>query len=89
MSPDQIIAELEQELRMKEKSGKEALSEDLKVKEGLSDEVKVKAVSEEEALLASPQPAAKPANILFCNWAVPDEEVKCFSSLSHFTDFLY
>ena len=68
---------------------KEVLSEDLKVKEGSSDEVKVKAVSEEEALLASPQPAAKPANILFCNWAVPDEEVKCFSSLSHFTDFLY
>jgi len=59
-------AELEQELMMKEKSGREAVSED----------VKVKAVSEEEALLASPQPAAKPANILFCNWAEPEEEVE-------------
>ena len=58
-------AELEQELLMKEKSGKEGSSED----------VEVKAVSE-EALLASPQPAAKPANILFCNWAEPEEEVK-------------
>lgn len=58
-------AELEQELRMKEKSGKESL---------LSEDVKV--VSEEEALLASPQPAAKPANILFCNWAQPEEKVK-------------
>merc|ERR550517_1941131 len=57
-------AELEQELRMKEKSGREAFSED----------VKVKAVLEEEALLASPQPVAKPANILFCNWAEPEEE---------------
>merc|ERR550517_2326810 len=59
-------AELEQELRMKEKSGREAFSED----------VKVKAVLEEEALLASPQPVAKPANILFCNWAEPEEEVE-------------
>jgi len=59
-------AELEQELMMKEKSGREAISED----------VKVKAVSEEEALLASPQPAAKPANILFCNWAEPEEEIE-------------
>jgi len=58
-------AELEQELRMKEKSGKEVVSED----------VRVTAISE-EALLASPQPAAKPANILFCNWAVPEEEVE-------------
>merc|ERR550517_1549663 len=57
-------AELEQELRMKERSGREAFSED----------VKVKAVLEEEALLASPQPVAKPANILFCNWAEPEEE---------------
>jgi len=53
-------AELEQELRLKEKSGREAFSEDLKVK------------AEEEALLASPQPA----NILFCNWAEPEEEVE-------------
>jgi len=59
-------AELEQELRVKEKSGSESMPED----------VKVKAVSEEEALLASPQPAAKPANILFCNWAEPEEEVE-------------
>jgi len=59
-------AELEQELRVQEKSGSEGMPED----------VKVKAVSEEEALLASPQPAAKPANILFCNWAEPEEEVE-------------
>merc|ERR1712192_27976 len=94
-------AELEQELRMKEKSGREAFSgevkafseelkvkafsEDVKVKAVLEEdvkekaaleEVKVKAFLEEEALLASPQPAAKPANILFCNWAVPEEEVE-------------
>ena len=77
-------AELEQELRMKEMSGKEALCEEeatfpLKeksVKEAISAEVRAKAISEEEALLASPQPAAKPANILFCNWADPDEEVR-------------
>ena len=77
-------AELEQELRMKEMSGKEALCEEeatfpLKeksVKEAISTEVRAKAISEEEALLASPQPAAKPANILFCNWADPDEEVR-------------
>ena len=64
-------AELEQELRMKEQG---AISED----------VKVKAVSEEEALLASPQPAAKPANILFCNWADPEEEVKAIKSSKTF-----
>ena len=77
-------AELEQELRMKEMSGKEAFCEEeatfpLKeksVKEAISKEVRAKAISEEEALLASPQPAAKPANILFCNWADPDEEVR-------------
>ena len=77
-------AELEQELRMKEMSGKEAFCEEeatfpLKeksVKEAISTEVRAKAISEEEALLASPQPAAKPANILFCNWADPDEEVR-------------
>ena len=77
-------AELEQELRMKEMSGKEEFCEEeatfpLKeksVKEAISTEVRVKAISEEEALLASPQPAAKPANILFCNWADPDEEVR-------------
>ena len=64
-------AELEQELRMKEQG---AIAED----------VKVKAVSEEEALLASPQPAAKPANILFCNWADPEEEVKAIKSSKTF-----
>ena len=77
-------AELEQELRMKEMLGKEAFCEEeatlpLKeksVKEAISTEVRAKAISEEEALLASPQPAAKPANILFCNWADPDEEVR-------------
>jgi len=88
-------AELEQELRMKEKSGREAFSQEVKVKAALEEEVKVKAFSEdvkmkavmeedvkekaameEEALLASPQPVAKPANILFCNWAEPEEEVE-------------
>jgi len=87
-------AELERELRMKEKSGQEAfseevklkaaleevkvkaVSEDVKVKAVMEDDVKVKASMEEEALLASPQPAAKPANILFCNWAEPEEEVE-------------
>ena len=29
----------------------------------------------EEALLASPQPASKPVNILFCNWADPEPKV--------------
>ena len=29
----------------------------------------------EEALLASPQPASKPVNILFCNWAEPEVKV--------------
>ena len=29
----------------------------------------------EEALLASPQPASKPVNILFCNWAEPELKV--------------
>ena len=57
---------------MKEKSGREAFSED----------VKVKAVLEEEALLASPQPVAKPANILFCNWAEPEEEVNSIKSIN-------
>jgi len=65
-------AELEQELLMKEKSGKEGSSED----------VKVKAVSE-EALLASPQPAAKPANILFCNWAEPEPEEEVESEVKN------
>ena len=77
-------AELEQELRMKEMSGKEAFCDEeatfpLKeksVKEAISTEVRAKAISEVEVLLASPQPAAKPANILFCNWADPDEEVR-------------
>merc|ERR1712181_171700 len=69
-------AELEQELRMKEKSGREAFSEDVKMKAVMEEDVKEKAAMEEEALLASPQPVAKPANILFCNWAEPEEEVE-------------
>jgi len=69
-------AELEQELRLKEKSGREAFSEDVKVKAVFEEDFKVKAALEEESLLASPQRAAKPANILFCNWAEPEEQVE-------------
>ena len=65
--------------RVKEKSGREAFSED----------AKVKATLEEEALLASPQPVAKPANILFCNWAEPEEEVQSIKPTNQSNCFVY
>ena len=47
---------------------KAALELELRLREGGSS-------LPEEALLASPQPASKPVNILFCNWAEPDLKV--------------
>ena len=47
---------------------KAALELELRLREGGSS-------LPEEALLASPQPASKPVNILFCNWAEPELKV--------------
>ena len=47
---------------------KAALELELRLREGGSS-------LPEEALLASPQPASKPVNILFCNWADPEPKV--------------